>query len=677
MTPSRLSLLFLLPIGLSGCALFVPTEAEYYEDWSPPSVSEVAPSGEAGNVGGGTVTITGSGFGTDPAQLVVQFGDENAEIVSISDSQLTVRVPTGPITGGRVAVRVATATGFADADSGYTYAIDDMYANQVGFVQVNNYWESCLGGLSGRDYRDDAGCDTFAYIGTSGIDGQASALTFAWPRFHSENIGFFGGTDESIDTWAFERPGATSFVFGVDELRKDIGPVTLRNGFYTGDDTVCVDLDSQATYRWGGGVEGFEQVVTVGGAALPEQETTPDTCPAGTVAYAPDVLNFCPTKDVEGVADLVYRADWPVIQNFFAGSRRDLKPAELALSAPEVGIVNVPVTVPENVLVYADQGFDSLFGEDTPDDYEGDLWGVSSLQGCYDDDGNGERLDDVAISLSWAPAELDEDELKAASGDQVTGVRSYVRVTITALSLNWFGTANYPVRATLVVPDRYNFDRGTQRSLLEIPASVLYQFPTVKAPPNGGQFSVPIDPSRSDWGYLLVTMDRVTDYAVRSDAGGDVIFSYTTGDFGFFDWTNPVDADACHDCVDGDGDGWTDAQDPDCFAGGTEETTVRSDNACNDGIDNDRDGDADAEDADCISGGDDDEAQDRCHDGLDDDADGWIDAEDPDCARAGTRERGVGTTGCNDGVDNDADGLVDRQDEDCTDASQDEVSEAP
>ncbi len=668
MNTSRMTFLALLslPLGVSGCALLVPEETDYYADWAPPQVGALTPASENGNVGGGLVTIIGGGFGTDASQLVVQFGDESAEIVSVTDGEITVRVPTGPITGGRVAVRVGTPSGYADADGGYTYAIDDLYTNQVGFVQVNNYWESCLGGLSGRDYRDDAGCDTFAYIGTTGIDGQASALSFAWPRFHTENVGFFGGTDESVGQWTFERPGATSFVFGVDELRKDIGDVTLTSAFHDGEDTVCVDLDGTATYRFGGGIEGFEAPLTVQDAAIPEQESTTSTCDEGTVAYAPDVLRFCPTQDVEGVSDLVYRTDWPVAQNFFAGARRDLKPADLRLNAPEVGIENVPVTVPESLVVYAEQGFDPVFGADTPEDYDGSMWGVGSLQGCYDDDGNGEKLDDVAIRFSWDPTGLDLEAVQSSSGGRITGIRSYVRVTITALSLNWFGTSGYPVRATLVVPDRYNFDRTTQRSTLEIPASVLYQFPTVKSPPNGGQFSALIDSAQSDWGYLLVTADRVTDYAVASNAGGDVVFSYATGDFGFFDWTNPVDADACHDCEDGDGDGWTDAEDPDCFAGGTEETSVTTGSACNDGIDNDGDGDADADDVDCIGGGDDDEASDACHDGLDDDGDGWIDAADPDCAGAGTRERGYGTAACNDGEDNDGDGVTDSADLDCT-----------
>jgi len=672
MTPPRTLFLALLslPLGVTGCALLTPAEQDYYDTFDPPSIGEVSPNTEDGNVGGGVVTLRGSGFGDDASKVVVQFGDENAEILSINDSEITVVAPTGPITGGGVVVRVATPSGFVNVENGYAYVIDEMYANQVGYVQVNNYWQSCLGGLSGDGYRDDVGCDTFAYIGSTGLDGQASALTFAWPRFHSENIGFFGGTDESIGDWRFERPGATGFVFGVDELRKDIGEVRLVNPFYDTSADVCVDLDSTATYRWRGGQEGYEAPVNVGGVAIPEQSNARDgACPEGTVAYASDVLRFCPTNDVEGVSDLVSRVDWPVAQNFFAAHRRDLKPAEVLLQAPEVGIEDVPLTLPENLVVKAEQGFGSLFQGEAPEDYEGDLWGVAPLLGCFDDDGDGERLDDVALKLTWAPSNAE-----LAVGGEVSAARSYVRVTITGLSLNWFGTSGYPVRATLVVPDKYNYDRTTRSSVLEIPASVLYQFPTLRPPPNGGQFAVPGDPNRNDWGYLLVTMDRVTDYAVKSDAGGDVIFSYATGDFGFFEWTNPVDATGCGNCTDDDADGWTDNLDPDCLNGGTEETRGRGADACNAGVDNDADGLADSEDPDCLSGSDDDEALDACHDGQDEDGDGWTDASDPDCAGGGTRERSLGTAACNDGLDNDADGLADAEDPDCsTGADSDEA----
>ncbi len=662
--------LLALPIGVSGCALSQPTPDYYDGNSAAPEVGAVTPDVEQGNVGGGIVTIAGSGFGTDASQVVVQFGDHNAEIVAITDGELQVRVPTGPITGGQVPVRVATAGGYADG--AYTYAIDPVYNAQTAFVQINNFWESCLGGLSDRDYRGDAGCDQVAYVGSTGMDGSATQLSFAWPRFHSENIGFFGGTDESIGEWRYERPGASNFVFGIDKLREDVGEVVFKNALYTGDDLDCVDVDGTASYRYGGGVEGFEAPVTIAPEPLPTTDSA-SACDDTQIAYAPDELHFCPTLDTEGVPDLVYRADWPVKKNFFAGSQRQIKPAEVTFSAANVGIQDLPVTLPESLVVYADDGFVSPFGANSPEDYDGYLWGVSEIKGCYDDDGNGERLDDTALAFSWVPTEVDLDAVKASSGGRIKGVRNYVRFTITALSLNWFGTSGYPVRATLVVPDDEGFDGGRNgdgRSHLSIPAEVLYQFPSAHAPGGGGGLggAALADGAQSDWGYLLVTAERVTDYQVGLEGDKNLVLSYTTGDFGFFDWTNPGDADACNNCIDDDEDGYADADDPDC-ADGNEELGF-SDAACNDGRDNDRDGLRDADDPECESATDDNEAT-PCTDGADNDEDGWTDLEDPGCTRTrNPDENGFSTTaGCNDGEDNDADGLSDADDPDCADAT--------
>jgi len=58
----------------------------------------------------------------------------------------------------------------------------------------------------------------------------------------------------------------------------------------------------------------------------------------------------------------------------------------------------------------------------------------------------------------------------------------------------------------------------------------------------------------------------------------------------------------CSDGEDNDGDGWSDALDPDCGKG--EQETGYSGLACNDGVDNDGDGLSDSEDPECVTGGD-------------------------------------------------------------------------
>ncbi|MEE2828796.1 MAG: MopE-related protein [Myxococcota bacterium] len=136
--------------------------------------------------------------------------------------------------------------------------------------------------------------------------------------------------------------------------------------------------------------------------------------------------------------------------------------------------------------------------------------------------------------------------------------------------------------------------------------------------------------------------------------------------------------DNCSDGVDSDGDGWTDAADPDCMFGYHE--LGYGTTACNDGIDNESapDGQFDSADSGCDSALDDDEeasGPEDCLDGLDGDSDGWVDFADPDCWAAPYLEVDFSGTACNDGVDNEAltpDGLLDADDPECASATDDD-----
>jgi hypothetical protein len=130
---------------------------------------------------------------------------------------------------------------------------------------------------------------------------------------------------------------------------------------------------------------------------------------------------------------------------------------------------------------------------------------------------------------------------------------------------------------------------------------------------------------------------------------------------------------------DEDGDGWFDADDPDCVFGGYESgfssvAPIELLNCtgvcdCNDSIDNDGDGDIDADDADCTSGFDDNESSDiSCEDNVDNDGDSWTDSSDPDCLFEGSESGNFVGTECNDGVDNDGNGDTDNDDSSCGDA---------
>lgn len=593
----------LLLLSLSGCGLPMVEAVPYYSGGTPPVAESVSPASEAGNLGGGVATISGSGFGDDAGAVLVQFGDHSAEIVSVQDDAIQVRVPPGSMSGGDTRVRVATRSGFSDIPDGYRYDTDvgvgaggdqDGQRDEVGYVQVNNYWESCLGGLSDRY---SSGCLQVSYIGTTGLDGRAELLDFAYPRLHSPNIGWWltgGATDLGPSEWTVEHNVEGAFAFGIDNLRHSLGDVYLKNPAHSGKDVdYCADMAATAVFRYGGGEEGFESPYSFQDASVPPEVADADMAACAN-PYRRDTLNFCERLPIDGVPTYTYVPDWPVVDDFFGdgkhGRNDTLDPVTVEFNASGAGISGVSLALPPNLIVYNTEGFADIGGDEV-----GQGWSAfSTPDHCFDDDGNGEKLDDVAYTFAWdrAPKGSTTDPDGA-----VLAVRTYVRMTLTSVAVGWFGPIGQPTRATITVPDDYNYDKSTKRSSLTVPASVLYQFPSTN-PPGGGQFGLgEYDPNG---GYFIIAFERVTEYAVRGSAG-DVVFSYTTGDFGLFDWTNPGD-DGCHDCLDGDADGWSDDADPDC-AGGIDEVGL-GESQCNDGVDNDGDGDVDADDSACTDGAD-------------------------------------------------------------------------
>lgn len=136
---------------------------------------------------------------------------------------------------------------------------------------------------------------------------------------------------------------------------------------------------------------------------------------------------------------------------------------------------------------------------------------------------------------------------------------------------------------------------------------------------------------------------------------------------GFTDCDDPDCRDSeaclCDDEEDNDDDGLVDCDDPDC-ARSTHccHVTERATACCTDGLDNDGDGLTDCEgDPHCATAGD------CCTDGEDNDGDGLVDCDDPQCATHPDCCAGedLEACACGDGEDNDGDGLVDCNDDDC------------
>ena len=102
------------------------------------------------------------------------------------------------------------------------------------------------------------------------------------------------------------------------------------------------------------------------------------------------------------------------------------------------------------------------------------------------------------------------------------------------MDLGWFGGIGSSIRASIVVPDDHGFDAETQMSTLDVPASVLYQFPHVDSQwgnvnsLGGTQTLNWGNPLDSGYGYLIVALDRVTEYAIQSPVVPGVQWSWRT-----------------------------------------------------------------------------------------------------------------------------------------------------
>jgi len=692
----------LISLALAGCNASGDLPA-YYQGGPAPTPSAISQHSEAGNVGGDVVRIVGENFGGNPDGVTVVFGSQNAQIMSVGNDEIVARVPQGPIQGGEVAVVVATAHGQGAVPGGYHYDVGDNLDNQAGYILVSNQWESCLGGVGKGSA--GVGCDQIAYTGHTGIEGRAAFMDIKFPNVHSMYVGWTGGSDLSFGEWKIQTPAQMPNSLDIEnsyeELKsEEVSGFRLVNKAWddadiTSDPHWCADLTHLESYRYSGELSGEEYRApfevsgagntmseALGTSLLSDSTSGSGTCleADGRRMYDRRQLNFCETHEYDNPQPRDFETDWPVGQSFFVGLNDSNDDAFLDATAPAEVIVDVPglgmnqeLILPPALSVTATSGFsDPGVGGDFS------LWGLMELATCQDSNENGQfDLDDAAMGFEWAPFTG-----ALSGGDGVKDARSYVRFTVNVMDIGWFGGIGSSIRASIAVEDDHNFDPETGMSSIEIPASIMYQFPSVDSEWSG-ESTVGMtsslkwgDSTSTKYGYLIITVDRVTEYTLEADElSGDVVFAYATGDFGFMDWQNPlVDPSDCNDCSDNDMDGWIDADDPDCRDGDNETNVSFGNHTCNDGIDNDGDGLVDAKDTDCGDGRDSESPE--CGDEIDNDGDGWVDDADPDCSEGhGLFEDGseAGKYTCNNGIDDDEDGWVDAADPICEDATLEEV----
>ena len=660
-----------LVLAACGCAFQGDAPVMYYSG-DGPSISGLDVTSEHGNIGGATVTISGSGFGADAEAIVVMFGTNNADIQGVTDSAITVTVPPGPVSCGKVPVTVATAENYfvfgdEEGESGYIYdpgpiydddaTAETIYDSEDAYVVLQNYtginWES--------------------WVGTTGVAGFGEFLEFSYPRYHTQDIGVASATDMGpAEEWVVQTPGLVNYIMGLEDLRLEVDDFTVYNS------------DNAGVQDW------------VDNMSLePARADDPDI-----LTYNVDELHLCQEAYKDTRDKHRYSSEWPVTENFFwTDNEDDTVDVTIDFGDDQAvvfsdGATSVDIKLPPQMVVYGTEGFK---GGDSAGGWTLTQAGVGTFDACFDDEDDADRdttLDDVALRWEWEPIPTDvlaTIESGIGSGP-LLDVQTYVRVTINQMSIGWIGGESYPIRTTIVVPDDNNFDDESGMSSVEMPMDIFYQLPTADVFSGGETMGMPTwdDPTDPRWGYTFVSVDRITEYRLASyDADGmadpaagvglqgDLVVAYATGDFGLFSYEHALDsADSCSDCVDNDGDGWVDRDDPDCDddyredgSDPTEDNYTLGMFTCNDELDNDEDGLVDWEDDECDAG---DESESNCDDGEDNDGDGWEDELDGECIDGGV-ELGEDTWGCSNGLDDDGDNWIDGDDPDCTDGQQEEV----
>ncbi len=147
----------LVPVlGLSGCACIEALESEPYYDGVGPTITEVSPEFENGNIGG-TILLSRPGWdpegNEDDATLLaaarvtldvedldaddcpsptVVFGSRNAHILFVDNGRVDVLPPPGPLRGGAVDVSIACPDGISVLEDGYDYALGEIVGDEIG-----------------------------------------------------------------------------------------------------------------------------------------------------------------------------------------------------------------------------------------------------------------------------------------------------------------------------------------------------------------------------------------------------------------------------------------------------------------------------------------------------------------------------------------------------------------
>jgi len=498
-------------------------EAYYPSGVTVQVLPTLEPDFEPGNAGGQEVTISGANFGDDPTKVVVLLDNHNAEVLSVTNNEIVIRTPEGPITGGPVDVLVATPNGYARLEPNgdlapYTYGAgvfdgdgdvlkgNSFYRDQRHYIQVSNLWDSCYGG------RGIPACANISINGETGTAGQGEFFQFPYPRLHTTQIGWLTAFDVSPGEWAV-RPATAAFPSGIDGLRKaEMEPFALVNPVNS-EKPICVNMSEEDV---------LSRTVDCSQARFDTRE------------YDLGRLEFCEVEDQETGGTGDFRADWPVQREFFEPDAQGV--VNVTLESFELQVIE-DLVLPPPLVVGAEKGFNVR-----PTDPSVLL---APVETCTDGNDDGDvTFDEEGIVLTWEP--LATEFLSRED------VNTYIHVSVTAVNFTWYGLEQQGIRATVVVPDRneavFDEETGLWTSRVSIPNSILYQIPTVESSyTEASDFGAFLGDYDSNAGLLWMEIYRVSDYQLDSN-DGQLIFSYSTGDLAIVDFDNPLDRDGtCED----------------------------------------------------------------------------------------------------------------------------------
>jgi len=183
--PWKLAVAALMPLILIAACDTGPADSLYDPDRQPlpdPVISSVSPAGSA-LAGVDRVTITGQNFSSTPGRNLVYFGDDKAQVLSATATELVV-LPQ-PVPAEAVDIRVSVIgdeVGAENFSNAFTYRMDPAFSTFGSLLKIESP-SAMTTDDAGVMYMGlvSAGISTgFKTIQTDGTRGDFASTTFQW-----------------------------------------------------------------------------------------------------------------------------------------------------------------------------------------------------------------------------------------------------------------------------------------------------------------------------------------------------------------------------------------------------------------------------------------------------------------------------------------------------------------